>query len=368
MNRKHFLQTFLPLGLTTLGFKNATGSPLGEPVVQGITPPYLKPGDTVGITCPAGPVELSKMETCFKTLKKWGLNVKYGYTVGRKWQRFGGTDEERANDFQNMLDDDNINAILFAKGGYGTLRMIDKINWQKFQQKPKWLIGFSDLTTIHLHINSNFNIASIHADMSSGFSSKQDDPSLVSLNDALSGKRLMYDIMGHELNRAGEVSAPLVGGNLSMIIACAGSKSEIKTDGKILFIEDVSEYKYTIDRMLMQLKRSGKLDKLAGLLVGQFTATKADKEDNFLSSVEELIMEKVGEYGYPVCFDFPAGHTKDNRALKFGVPYHFTVTSDTVSLHEMSNGLLPNVSNPVITNFSVSDSSLAKADSTKLRR
>jgi muramoyltetrapeptide carboxypeptidase len=355
MNRKHFLQSFLPLGVATALSGKLWANPLGEPVTQSNTPPFLKQGDTIGITCPAGAVEMAKMDNCFKALKKWGLNVKYGDTVGKKWQRFGGTDAERAADFQTMLDDDSIQAILFAKGGYGTMRMMDAINWNHFMQQPKWLIGYSDLTAIHLHVNSNFNIATVHADMSSGFSSKTDDPSLLSLNETLFGKRLQYNIEGHVLNRPGEINAPLIGGNLSMIIACAGSKSEVKTDGKILFIEDVSEYKYTIDRMLLQLKRSGKLDKLAGLLVGQFTATKSDKEDNFYKSVEELIMEKVEGYNYPVCFNFPAGHTKDNRALKFGVPYQFTVTKEAVSLFETSSGLLPTITQPTISTFTIDD-------------
>jgi muramoyltetrapeptide carboxypeptidase len=372
MNRKHFLQSFIPVGLAAAVSGKLFAGSNGDIMPQPNTPAFLKAGDTIGITCPAGPVEIAKMDNCFKAMKKWGLNVKYGNTVGKKWQRFGGTDEERAADFQAMLDDDAIQAILFAKGGYGTMRMIDKINWDKFKQQPKWLIGFSDLTTIHLHVNSNFNIATIHGDMSSGFSSKDTDPSLISLNDALFGKRLQYNIEGHLLNRPGEINAPLVGGNLSMIIACTGSKSEIKTDGKILFIEDVSEYKYTIDRMLMQLKRSGKLDRLAGLLVGQFTATKSDKEDNFYKTVEELIMEKVEEYNYPVCFNFPAGHSKDNRALKFGVPYQFTVTKDAVSLNETSSGLLPSITNPTITTFTIEDpagkdSTVAVPDSLRVK-
>ncbi len=332
MDRKLFFQTILPL--TVAGPLYNKTKAAGNFIQQTTVPPVLKAGDTVGITCPASPVDAIKLQDCLKTLNKWELNVQIGDTVGKHWQRFGGTDEERAADFQQMLDDGNIRAILFGKGGYGVMRIIDRVNWDKFLKNPKWLIGFSDLTTVHLHVNTNFDMPTLHADIAIGLSDDPMDISSTSLHDILFGNRIEYTVPGNLMNREGFASAKLVGGNLSMIQACAASKSDIKTDGRILFIEDVSEFKYTVDRMMMNLKRSGKLDNLAGLVVGAFTATKKETEETFTESMEDIIMEKVVEYGYPVCFGFPAGHIKDNYALKMNVPYDLNVTKQSVTLFE----------------------------------
>jgi muramoyltetrapeptide carboxypeptidase len=279
-------------------------------------------------------MDAQQMQPCLSALKRWGLEVQMGKTVGRKWQRFGGTDQERLEDFQAMIDNPHVKAIIFGKGGYGTMRIIDKVNWDKFIKHPKWLVGYSDLTVVHLHVNGNFNIPTIHGDMGNGFSTDPFDPSAFSLNQALFGHKMEYHVKGHPMNRAGNTEGKLIGGNLTLVHACAGTLSDVNTDGKILFIEDVSEYKYNIDRMMMSLKRSGKLSKLAGLIVGEFTATKADIEESFPMSVEEIIYDKVKEYNYPVCFHFPSGHIKFNRALKMGVPYQLSVGSSSVSLYE----------------------------------
>ncbi len=336
MNRKNFLQTIVPLSLASFLAKNAGAVPfLNDELRQSIIPRYLKAGDTIGITCPANPVENHKLHGCLRTFRNIGLNVVYGNTVGKSWQRFSSNDKERASDFQRLLDDDKIDAILFGRGGYGTLRMIDRINWDKFKQNPKWLIGFSDITAFHLHVHANFGIATIHGDMAGSISDQPNNLGTNTLLGALFGNRIEYAVNGHSMNREGFAQGKLVGGNLSLIQACAGSKSDIKTDGKILFIEDVSEYKYTIDRMLMNLKRSGKLENLAGLVVGQFTATKTSEDErNFTDSIEEIIMDKVEEYNYPVCFNFPSGHSKNNRALKLGVSYDLNVSYKSVSLFE----------------------------------
>jgi len=332
MNRKHFFQTLLPLTVAgTLFNKTKAAKDFYQ---QPILPPVLKAGDSIGITCPASPVDLIKLQDCLKALNNWGLNAELGDTVGKHWQRFGGTDEERAADFQKMLDDEHIKAILFAKGGYGVMRIIDKINWDKFLQHPKWLIGFSDLTTVHLHVNGNFDMPSLHADIAVGLSDDPTDISSTSLHDLLFGNRIEYSIAGSTMNREGFASAKMIGGNLSMIQACAGSKSDIKTDGKILFIEDVSEYKYTVDRMVLNLKRSGKLNNLAGLVVGAFSNPKKETEEAFTQTIEEIIFDKVAEYKYPVCFGFPAGHVKDNYALKMGVDYDLNVSKQSVTLYE----------------------------------
>ena len=337
MDRKSFLQSFAALSMGTLLFKNA-GANSSDSLVNGmpsaIIPPYLKKGDTVGITCPAGAVEAQNLQCCISTLEQWGLNVKFGKTVGKRWQRFGGTDAERLEDFQSLIDDEAIQAIIFAKGGYGTMRIIDEVNWDKFRKNPKWLVGYSDLTVVHMHVHSNFNICTVHGNMTNGFNTDPNSPSAASLSNVLFGNRVQYNIKGFPLNRPGITMGKVVGGNLSMVNACAASKSDIRTEGKILFIEDVSEYKYTIDRMMMSLKRSGKLDKLAGLIVGEFTATKTETEETFSMRIEDIISDKVKEYDYPVCFHFPAGHIADNRALKMGVNYELKVGRDAVSLTE----------------------------------
>lgn len=335
MNRKNFLSAFLPATLaTTFLNKVYAEKSFTKNIVQPTIPiPFLKQGDTVGITCTASAVEFKKLNG-LQALKDWGLKIQIGNTVGKHWQRFAGTDDERAMDLQTMLDDENIKAIFFAKGGYGTMRMIDKIDWTKFLQKPKWLIGFSDVTTIHLHIQANYDLPTLHADTVTNFTNDKKDFSANTLHDVLFGYKTEYNINSYELNREGTATGKLIGGNLSLIQACAGSKSDIKTDGKILLIEDVSEYKYTIDRMLMNLKRSGKLDNLAGLVVGMFTATKTKEEEEFTVSIEEIIYDKIKEYNYPVCFHFPAGHIANNHALKLGAEYTLSVTKQNVTLIE----------------------------------
>lgn len=334
MNRKSFLQAFIPATVGVL-FTRQLKASTNNVVNPAIIPAFLKPGDTIGITCPAGAVDASDLKKCSQVLKDWGVNIKYGNTVGKKWQRYGGTDEERLKDLQELLDDSSINAIIFGKGGYGTMRIIDKVNWEQFMSNPKWLIGYSDITTIHLHVHSNLGIPSMHANMSSGISAS--NASAKSLKDALFGKSLSYVVKGNSLNREGNCSGILIGGNLAILQACSGSKSDISTEGKILFIEDVNEYKYSIDRMLVHLKRSGKLNNLAGLIVGSFTAVKEKEEETYRQTIEELILEKVKEYNYPVCFNFPAGHIKNNLALKLGVSYELSVSSTDVILNEKRN-------------------------------
>jgi muramoyltetrapeptide carboxypeptidase len=348
MNRKYFLQTLVPAGVASIVMPQwaiAVPEVINTPNQPLNTPPFLQIGDVVGITCPASPVEISKIQGCLKVLNQWGLNAKVGSTVGKQWQRFGGTDEERWSDFQQMLDDAAIKAILFGKGGYGTMRIMDKLNWNKFKQQPKWLIGFSDLTTVHLHAHAQLNVPTLHAAMAQNLTDNVKDLSSTTLHDALFGHRIEYTIAGHELNREGFAVGVLVGGNLSMIQANAGSISDIQTDEKILFIEDVSEYKYTVDRMLMNLKRSGKLNNLAALVVGAFSGTKKDVEETFTQTIEEIIMDKVVGYNYPVCFGFPSGHIKNNHALKLGVAYDLNISKQSVSIFEKwpSNMPLPTV-------------------------
>ena len=298
-------------------------------------PPYLQKGDTIGLVCPAGYMPFEKVKTCVQVLQEWGYNVKVGNTVGGgSMTYFSGTDEERLRDFQQMLDDQEVNAILCARGGYGTGRIIDRIDFKKFEKQPKWIVGYSDITVLHSHLFSNYYIASLHAPMAGacneeGFKNEY----VLSLKNALEGKKIKYQVPVHEQNRRGEAVGELVGGNLALLAHMVGTDSDLKTKGKILFLEDVGEQLYNLDRMLIQLKRSGKLSKLAGLIYGGFTETK-DTDRPFGKTIYEILGELVAEYDYPVCYDFPVSHTDRNYALKIGVGYKLKVTKSKVTLEE----------------------------------
>ena len=298
-------------------------------------PPYLQKGDTIGIVCPAGFMAAEKVQTCINTLQDWGYKVKTGKTVGGdSTTYFSGTDEERLTDFQQMLDDDEVNVLLCGRGGYGMSRIIDSINFKKFKKHPKWIVGYSDITVLHAHLYSNYHISSLHAPMAGAFNEGgYKNEFILSLKNALEGKKINYSCPAHASNREGKAAGELVGGNLSLLAHCTGSAADIKTKGRILFIEDVGEYSYNIDRMLQQLKRSGKLSRLAGLIIGGFTEMK-DTERPFGKEVHEIILDSIKEYDYPVCFDFPVSHTDRNYALKIGVQYKLRVGTSTVILKE----------------------------------
>jgi muramoyltetrapeptide carboxypeptidase len=290
-------------------------------------PPYLKKGDTIGIVCPAGFMARERVDRCIATLERWGFKVRVGRTVGSSsLNYFSGTDDERLQDFQEMLDDDNIHAVLCGRGGYGITRIVDKVKFDKFKAKPKWLIGFSDITLLHLHVFANYKVSTLHAPMAGAFNDEEENNKyLLSLKKALEGKHISYQTKSHPLNRRGEVVGELVGGNLALIAHSIGTASDVKTKGKILFIEEVGEYLYNIDRMLHQLKRAGKFDKLGGLVVGSLTDNK-DTERPFGTTAEVIIKEIVSEYDFPVCFGFPVGHSRENLALKVGVGYKLKVS------------------------------------------
>lgn len=290
------------------------------------TPPYLVKGNTIGIVCPAGYMAAERVQKCVARLIEWGYRVKLGKTVGSASDNyFSGSDGERLADLQEMIDDDEVSAVLFGRGGYGITRIIDDISFKKFSAKPKWLIGFSDITVLHSHVFSNYKIATLHAPMAGAFN--DDDPKnkyLLSLRKALTGKHASYRVPSHPFNRKGEVIGELVGGNLALLAHNVGTPSDIKTKGRILFIEDVGEYLYNIDRMMRQLKRAGKFDKLGGLIVGGFTDIK-DTERPFGTTAEVIIRDVVEEYDFPVCFGFPVSHGTANVALKIGVGYKLKV-------------------------------------------
>jgi muramoyltetrapeptide carboxypeptidase len=287
-------------------------------------PPYLRKGDKVAITCPAKKLP-HPIDSAIALLEGWGLEVVLGETVKAGHFQFAGDDELRTRDLQRFLDDPDIKAVIAARGGYGTIRIIDDLNFSSFIQNPKWLIGFSDITTLHSHIH-NLNVATIHGQMPLNVPDAT-KPSLDSLRRALFGEKLEYLLKSNRYNIQGEAKAGMIGGNLSLLVMMAGSPSEMDYSGKILFIEDVGEYLYAIDRMMWSLKRAGKLKDLAGLVVGGFSGVK-DNDDPFGQSVEEIILNIVKEYDYPVCFNFPAGHISDNHALIFGQDAHLKVDSN----------------------------------------
>jgi len=299
------------------------------------TPPYLEKGNVIGLVCPSGYMPVEKASECIRVLnEEWGFQTKVGKTLGNEYNYFSGTDEERLKDFQQMLDDDQVNAILCARGGYGLSRIVDSINFKKFRKNPKWIIGYSDVTVLHSHLYSNYYISSIHAPMAAAFNDAGYINRYVqSLRSALEGKKLRYACEPHEFNKKGEAIGELIGGNLSLIAHLVGTDSDIKTRGRILFLEDVGEYLYNVDRMMYQLKRAGKLSKLAGLIIGGFTDNK-DTERPFGQTAYEIILDAVKEYDYPVCFGFPVSHCKENYALKIGVGYKLRVGKSKIFLEE----------------------------------
>jgi muramoyltetrapeptide carboxypeptidase len=300
------------------------------------TPPYLNKGDTIGLVCPAGYMSMERVKECIRVLEdEWGYRVKLGKTVGSESTTyFSGTDKERLQDFQQMLDDDEVKAVLCARGGYGTTRIIDSINFKKFKKQPKWIVGYSDITLLHSHIYANYYISTMHAPMASAFADAGYVNRFVqSLRNALEGKKARYECDTHELNKRGEGIGELVGGNLALLAHAIGTDSDIKTRGRILFLEDVGEYFYNIDRMFYQLKRSGKLKNLAGLIVGGFTDTK-DTDRPFGKDAYQIIHDIIDEYNYPVCYGFPVSHEKENYALKIGVGYKLRVGKSKVMLEE----------------------------------
>jgi muramoyltetrapeptide carboxypeptidase len=348
MKRKDFLSSSASL------FAGAALPPFTEKIINTtdncktgndilpLIPPYLKKGDYVGITSPAGYISLEEIQPSINLIESWGYKVKVGETIGKRDFTFGGTDEERANDFQRMLDDKSSKAIMCARGGYGAIRIIDKLKWDHFRSHPKWVIGFSDITVFHSHINRNLGIASIHSKMCNSFPDdwNKAEPiqaeTILSIKKALSGEEMKYNVIPNSRNKPGVTTGVLAGGNIKIIESLAASKSDINTAGKILFVEDTGEYMYSIDRMFWNLKRSGKLSQLAGLIVGGFKVKMDDAGEEFGKTLEEVVLEKVKQYDYPVCFDFPVGHQKNNFALKCGVKHKLIVQQQKCTLTELS--------------------------------
>ncbi|HEY4063498.1 MAG TPA: LD-carboxypeptidase [Puia sp.] len=365
MNRKNFLSSILTAGavIPHLGASasntptrhTSTGSYPGhiDPAHPGhhdpalpsgqlplLVPAYLRPGDTIGITCPAGFITSKEIKPSVELIESWGFKIKVGDTVDKKDFTFGGTDAERLADFQKMLDDPEVKAILCARGGYGAVHIVDRLDFSGLNQHPKWVIGFSDITVLLCHLHNNLNIASIHSKMCNSFPDDwtKAEPvqveCILSIRQALSGEKMQYNVPPHEKNRTGTAEGPLVGGNLKTIETLAGTHSDIDTTGKILFVEDTGEYLYSIDRMFWNLQRTGKLSGLHGLIIGGFKVKPDDPGDEYGRTLYDIVQERIKPYDYPVCFEFPVGHQKNNVALKYGIPHILTVQQAQVQLIE----------------------------------
>ena len=280
-----------------------------------ITPEFLQKGDTIGILATARKADLASVQPAIKLLESWGLHVVIGKTIGKEENQLAGPDWLRATDFQEMLDNPKIKAIWAAKGGYGTVRIIDRIDFTNFKKKPKWVCGFSDMTVLHSHIN-NMGIETIHSFMALNAGTANPEV-LASFRKALFGEKLTYTIPSHEYNVNGTAKGEIVGGNLSVLYSIMGSKSEVDYKGKILFIEDLDEYLYHIDRMMMNLKRNGYFDGVKAVIIGGMSSMN-DNEIPWGKDALQIIQDVLKDYKFPMIYNFPAGHIKDNRTLILG--------------------------------------------------
>ncbi len=339
MNRKDFIGGLLPLALGAPAL--ASGLPVlhpGPPVVKDgdpfpvRIPPFLQPGDLIGICCGSGHIDAKGIAPSLQVLEEWGFKTLVGQTIGKQDGLFGGTDAERVKDNQEMLDKPEIKAILFARVGYGLVRIIDDLDFRVFSQTPKWLIGFSDVTVVHAHVHERCKVATLHSKMCNSFPDvfAKAEPlvqnSILSIRKALVGEKMTYAAPPSPINRQGAAEGLLVGGNLRTLENLSGTVSNLSTEGKILFIEDVEEYYYNLDRMLWNFRRTGKLDKLKGLVVGGFVRMMDDQKEPYGKNHYDIISSHVKDYNYPVCFDFPVGHQKENYAFRCGVNHRLEVT------------------------------------------
>jgi muramoyltetrapeptide carboxypeptidase len=283
----------------------------------------------IRIVSPAKAISADLIEAAVELLTEAGHHVSIGQHATGVFNYFSGTETERLSDFQTAINDDSVDVIFCARGGYGSIQILDKLDFTPFKKKAKLIIGFSDITVFHIHCHL-LGFQTVHATMPLNFA-ENTESSLASLIQTILGKKNSYSIVPNVHNRAGVANAEIIGGNLAIIQTLIGTDSDCSFNGKILFIEDVSEYVYTIDRMLWSLNKSGKIKQLSGLIVGGMTGIK-DTEVPYGKSIEEVVLDHVGHYDYPVCFDFPAGHIADNRAITFGKKSTFTVTAEAVQL------------------------------------
>lgn len=295
-----------------------------------ISPRKLAKGDKIGIIAPARKISMNEIEASIKVFKRWGLQVELGKNIFAQYRQFAGTDEQRADDLQYMLDNPDIKAIVCARGGYGTVKVLKRINFTGFLNSPKWIVGYSDITALHAHLNQNLSVKSIHGTMPFNFPKNlSENEAIKTLKNALFVNQNIYDIKNHEYNRKGKAKGELIGGNLSVLYSVSGTKYDIDTSDKILVLEDLDEYLYHIDRMMMNMKYSGKLEKLKGLIVGGMN-NMHDNQIPFGKSAYEIIRDAVDDYNFPVCFNFPVGHIENNYALVLGNYVELNVEENSV--------------------------------------
>ncbi len=293
-----------------------------------ITPEALKSGDKIGIVSTARKISREELQPAISILQDWGFKVVTGKNLFKRHHQYAGTDEERLADLQNYIDDPSVKAIICARGGYGTIRIVDHLNTESLKRNPKWIIGYSDVTVL-LNRLYNEGLESLHATMPINFDTNSAS-ALQSLRSVITGKPVSYEINSHSLNVKGSSKGLLTGGNLSVLYSQLGSTTSMNTKGCVLFLEDLDEYLYHIDRMIQNLKRNAYFDNIKGLIVGGMT----DMNDNdipFGKTAEEIIWEAVEGFNFPVSFGFPAGHISNNCSLIFGREVTFEV-ADTVKL------------------------------------
>lgn len=299
-----------------------------------IQPQNLQPGDIIGMVCPAGTIPLEKVQKCVETITQWGYRVKLGKTIGTNYFTYSGTDEERTLDLQEMIKDPSVKAIICGRGGYGLTRIIDNLDFSTFQTQPKWIIGFSDITVLHAALQKQ-GYMSIHGPMAAAFNKgTEGTPYINAIKDILEGTKTNYIAKAHAFNKLGESTAPIIGGNLCLIAHLIGSQNSMKTKGKILFLEDIGEFHYNLDRMVIQMKNAGLFDELAGLILGGFSDMR-DAPTDIGAGAYEIIQSHIKSYTYPVCYDFPVSHGLPNYPIKEGAVYHLKIQSDNISLREM---------------------------------
>lgn len=297
-----------------------------------ITPPYLKSGDIVGIFAPARSIDQNSIDNFTNQLRKWGLRWKFGENLLGQYNRFSGSDEERSDDLQTMINDPEIRAIFAARGGYGSIRTLQNVDFSNFEKDPKWLIGYSDITVLHSYINKFTGTESLHGPMPLNFGESTDKESVESLRKALFGEALSYNFGGHELNIEGEAEGEIVGGNLALISSLNGTVLFPDLRNKVLFIEDVDEYLYNIDRMMMNFSLSGVFNRIKALVVGDIGIKEEEDDIPFGKTAYEIIHEITDQYNIPVCFNFPAGHIFKNMTLIFGRKIQLRVGENKSSL------------------------------------
>ena len=281
--------------------------------------PILQKGDQLRIISTARKITIDELQAAKELFESWGLVVSFGKHLFSEDHQFAGTKEERLADIQSAIDDPSVKAVVCARGGYGTVQLIDEIDFSRFVKHPKWLVGYSDVTVLHNHINQNLGIETLHATMPINFPKNGENDATKSLKKALFGEQLHYEFEAEpkSILNFEKMQAPIVGGNLSIIYSLTGTNSQISSNGKFLFMEDLDEYLYHVDRMMYNLKRNGYFKHLAGLIIGGMTDMN-DNETPFGETAEEIIKRHIKEYDFPVAFGFPAGHLDDNRTLIFG--------------------------------------------------